>query len=261
MTNYKKYLGSTPVTEKIPGRKMIKNNTGGYVFEVSKWTQLERFLILGALDGAYYVDHRKHARQNLDVVIQCIKEDGLRAAKLAYEVSTENRAMRQTHAVTVWALVFNEGDDEAREFIVQNTNKMLRTFTTLAQFLEINKRSGSRFKRLMQTWFDKHTDKLGMQFVKYRNREGWTPRDALRVGHPIPRTNIHNNLFAHLVGKEVKGELPNIVEGFLKAQNATQIETVKLIEEYRLTHEMINNEYLNSVDIWAALYQHMPVGR
>ncbi len=50
MTNYLKqvYRKIVPQSEPIPGREheMVLNSNAGYVFPVSDWTRLERFLIL-----------------------------------------------------------------------------------------------------------------------------------------------------------------------------------------------------------------------
>ena len=55
MSRYTKYikLGSTPQTQPA-SPKQARNAAGGFAFVVSPWTQLERFLILGAEGGTYY---------------------------------------------------------------------------------------------------------------------------------------------------------------------------------------------------------------
>ena len=45
----------TPQGLPIPGRDMVENNAGGFVFKLDEWKQLERFLILGSEGGTYYV--------------------------------------------------------------------------------------------------------------------------------------------------------------------------------------------------------------
>lgn len=59
MTTYARHF-STKATEQtapIPGMEavQVKNNAGGFVFQVSPWTQLRRFLVLGAEGGVYEV--------------------------------------------------------------------------------------------------------------------------------------------------------------------------------------------------------------
>ena len=45
----------TPQGLPIPGRDMVENNAGGFVFKLDEWKQLERFLILGS-EGAGVVE-------------------------------------------------------------------------------------------------------------------------------------------------------------------------------------------------------------
>jgi hypothetical protein len=48
----------TPQNE--PARDdQVRNNAGGFVFAVDKWARLDRFLILGAEGGTYYVGERE----------------------------------------------------------------------------------------------------------------------------------------------------------------------------------------------------------
>ena len=44
----------TPQSEPIPGKQMVANNAGGYVFEIDKWARLRRFLVIGSDAPTYY---------------------------------------------------------------------------------------------------------------------------------------------------------------------------------------------------------------
>ena len=50
-------------------------------FEIDKWAQLDRFLVLGTEGGTYYASEREFTLQNLRVARACIAESGI-AAKL-----------------------------------------------------------------------------------------------------------------------------------------------------------------------------------
>ena len=49
----------TPQSKPIPGREMVKNAAGGFVFKADSWTRMERFLILGSEGNTYYVGERE----------------------------------------------------------------------------------------------------------------------------------------------------------------------------------------------------------
>ena len=88
------------------------------------------------------------------------------------------------------------------------------------------------------------SDALAYQAVKYRQREGVTHRDLLRLAHPASRSapatrrstvsDEHARLFEWIVrGGETDG-LPRVVEGFVRAQAAaTPPEAAALVREYR----------------------------
>jgi 60 kDa SS-A/Ro ribonucleoprotein len=38
----------------VPGT--VQNNAGGFVYQIDKWEQFDRFLILGSEGGTYYVN-------------------------------------------------------------------------------------------------------------------------------------------------------------------------------------------------------------
>ena len=55
MSRYTKYISHSRTPQTQPASpKQARNAAGGFAFVVSPWTQLERFLILGAEGGTYY---------------------------------------------------------------------------------------------------------------------------------------------------------------------------------------------------------------
>ena len=70
----------TPQSQPIPGSNQVRNTGGGYSWEVDDWTRLDRFLILGAEGGTYYIAERDLVKQNHGAIVRCIKADGVRAA-------------------------------------------------------------------------------------------------------------------------------------------------------------------------------------
>lgn len=55
--NYAKIFNRrvTPQSQSIPGSSQVRNSGGGYSRAVDDWTRLDRFLILGAEGGTYYI--------------------------------------------------------------------------------------------------------------------------------------------------------------------------------------------------------------
>jgi len=71
----------TPQSQPIPGSTQVRNSADGYSWEVDDWTRLDRFLILGAEGGTYYIGERDLVKQNHDALVRCIKADGVRAVR------------------------------------------------------------------------------------------------------------------------------------------------------------------------------------
>jgi 60 kDa SS-A/Ro ribonucleoprotein len=120
-------------------------------------------------------------------------------------------------------------------------------------------------------WYTEQSpDALAYQAVKYRQREGVTHRDLLRLAHPAKQVSAGNptlevsetqaGLFEWIVrGGETDG-LPRIVEGFVRAQSAmSPAETASLVLEYGLPREAVQTEHLASPHVWEALLEDMPM--
>ena len=92
--NYAKLFNRrvTPQSQPIPGSTQVRNSNSGYSWQVDDWTRLDRFLILGAEGGTYYIGERKLVKQNHDALIRCIKADGVRAVNRIVEISDAGRA-------------------------------------------------------------------------------------------------------------------------------------------------------------------------
>lgn len=51
-------------------------------------------------------------------------------------------------------------------------------------------------RRAVAGWYnDMPAERLAYQAVKYRQRDGWSHRDALRLAHPDPATPQHDALY------------------------------------------------------------------
>ena len=256
----------TPQTQPIPGKEMVENNAGGHSFAVSKWTSLDRFLILGSQGGSYYASEKKLTVDNAEKVIECIKEDGRRVVKTIVGVSLGGRAPKNDPAIFALALCSTFGDELTKMTAYFAISKVCRIGTHIFQFCaEVNKlrgwgrglRSGvSRF------YTGRKEEDLAHQLIKYQQRNGWTHRDVLRLAHPSPLTPEMRNLFAYAVGKPAEGRLPAQIEAFEKIKSLTASDhkkAVELILEYRLPRECVPTVLLNNASVWEALLAEMPL--
>ena len=114
--NYAKLFNRrvTPQSQPIPGSTQVRNSGGGYSWQVDDWTRFDRFLILGAEGGTYYIAERDLVKQNHDALIRCIKADGVRAVNRIVEISDAGRAPKNDPAIFALALVATHGDAQAK---------------------------------------------------------------------------------------------------------------------------------------------------
>jgi len=265
----------TPQSQPIPGTTQVQNQAGGFVWEVDKWSKLDRFLILGIEGGTYYVGERKLARENSDSALECVKEDGLRVVNRIVEVSDAGRAMKNDPALFVLAMCAKLGDERTKAAAYKALPQVARIATHLFHFAEYAKAfgglGGNGFKRAVARWYaDKPAWKVALQAVKYQQRDGWSHRDLLRLAHPKAPTGDHQAVFHYIVKGRTNGltdaaTVPQdlrVIWAWEVAKTLKASETkrmVELITQYRLPHECVPNDFKKDPAIWEALVQKMPV--
>src|SRR4051794_1529625 len=267
-------LRRTRQSEPISGTAQVPNSAGGHAWAVDDWARLRRFLILGSEGGSFYASQWTLTRENAKTVWACIERDGALAVAEIVAVSTEGRAAKNDAAIFALAMAASATEDETRRLALDALPRVCRTGTHLfafARYVEQFRGWGRSLRRGVGAWYaDQPVDKLAYQAIKYRQREGTSHRDLLRLAHPGAKTRAgnprlavsdeHAALFSWIVrGGETTG-LPRLVEGFVKAQHATSAkETAKLIGEYRLPREAVKPEHLDSAEVWLALLEDMPM--
>jgi 60 kDa SS-A/Ro ribonucleoprotein len=231
-------------------------------------------LILGSEGGSYYASELELTHENAQAVERCIAEDGPRAVQEIVRISDEGRAPKNDPAIFALAMAAGIGDEPTRKAALEALPQVCRTGTHLFQFatfVEGFRGWGRSLRRAVGDWYAAQpADAIAYQAVKYRQREGVTHRDLLRLAHPgeqvssgNPTLNVsdeHARLFEWIVrGGEVNG-LPRVVEGFVRAQAAEKpVESAALIREFDLPREAVQTEHLASPEVWEALLDDMPM--
>lgn len=247
----------------------VPNSAGGHVWAVDNWTRLNRFLILGADGGTYYIGEHDLVIENAGAVLACLQEDGLRTVATIVEVSDGGRAAKNDPALFALALASKHGDLATRRAAYAALPKVARIGTHLFHFAAYREQFGgwSRgLRRAVANWYtDRDPASLAYQLVKYRQRDGWSHRDLLRLSHPKAPTDAHRTLFDFACGRDTSNMLPNalrMLEGYKVAEVAeSPRHSAKIIGEYNLPREAIQTDHLKSPEVWQALLDaEMPVG-
>lgn len=265
---------TTPQMEPLADKKQVKNSAGGFVFAVTPWTQLERFLVLGSESPTYYASSRDLTKENIDGLKSALDEDGARFVKTIVDISFSGRAPKNDPALFALALAVADKRQEVSALALAELPKVARIPTHLYHFMEyVSSLRG--FGRALRTgisdWFlGQDASKLSYQLSKYQSRDGWSSRDVLRLCHAHPNTESHKAILHWAVkGWESIGDTPHEdkallpIWAFEKAKRLnpkTDVkELVRLIGEYQLPRECVPTEFMNSVEVWDALLQKMPM--
>ncbi len=255
----------TEQTVEVPGMNQVKNNAGGYVFDVGVKSQFDRFLILGSEDGSFYVSEQKLTVENAQNCINVIRADGEYAIKRIVEVSQQGLAPKNNPAIFALALACTFGDELTKCEAYNQIKNVCRTGTHLFTFCQYiqDLRGWSRGLRngVAKFYTSRNEEQLTNQLLKYRQRDGWTHRDVLRLCHAKPANLQQDLLFKYAVGKN-ENVLTGQLEAFeqIKSGNLTPVGVAHVIRTYKLSREMVPTELLNSVEVWEALLENMPVG-
>ncbi len=321
---------ATPQLSPIAGREaeMARNGAGGMVFAVGAFDRLRRFLILGSDTPTYYADGRTLTLDNIGAVLAALDEDGLRVVSEIVSVSDSGRAPRNDPALYALALAASYGARgtvgtsvppsapladrlvrngaaaaaEVRRAAFEALPRVARTGTHLMQFvgfLESLRGWGRGPRGAVARWLGSLDDeKLALQAVKYRQRNGWTMRDILRLAHPevtgdarralvdwiAHRALTAEDMLAHEArleaarggragratprrhevrpASEVVADARSrfrLVDGYHLAQEASSAAQVaRVIRSHGIPHECVPSEFLKDKAVWDALLDGMP---
>jgi 60 kDa SS-A/Ro ribonucleoprotein len=271
MAKYTKHFSTkmTAQSQPIPGSKQVRNSAGGFAWELDDWARLDRFLILGAEGGTFYVSERTLTISNGEVVMRCIAADGIRTIDRIVAISDSGRAPKNDPAIFSLAMAAKLGDEATRRAAYAALPKVCRIGTHLMHFAEFAQGFGGwgrGMRKAVAAWFNgKSPTDLALQLSKYQSRDGWSNRDLLRLAHPRAASPSHDRLFAWAV----KGELPvgahedpalalPVAMSELKKQDDV-IKGAKLIREKRVPRECVPTEWLTFPEVWDALLESMPL--
>jgi 60 kDa SS-A/Ro ribonucleoprotein len=274
MQNLAKHISYKQIHQKypIPGKIQVENNAGGFVYSLDCWKRLNRFLILGSEGGTYYAGERDVTIQNTQVLHECATEDCTRTINTIVEVSESGRAPKNDPAILALAVLASSADPRARYEALNALPRVCRIGTHLFQFIAACKELrgwGRGLRGAVASWYNsKPVDRLTYQVTKYRNRAGYTHRDALRLSHPKADTEDKNRLYKWittgtlplLLGEDAVSDDFKYVIGLTRANALDKNDVrnmVRLIDKYDLVFEHVPNHFLSKPEVWEAMLPNL----
>lgn len=257
---YAKILSKpVPQTEPLDARQVV-NNAGGFVYQLDNWARLNRFLVLGSDSSTYYQKAVALTRENAKCVTACFAENPVKTIDVIVSVSQEGRAPKNDPAIFALAIGATHADLKARQLALAALPPVCRTATHLFQFVHavraLGRGWGRSLKRAVAKWYnDKSANDVAFQMIKYRDREGYTHKDMLRLAHPDAGVDKERRaLYQWARGVAHEAALPEIVGAFEVAQqpDLSKKDRLALVKDHRLPWEALPTECNTDPDYWEA---------
>ena len=211
MSYLNKHNPQIPTQQHPLDERQVLNAAGGYVYEISEWDALLRFLVLGTEGGSIYESENDLTKQNIDNVLKAIKSDGVRVVEMVLDVSDNGKARKNDMALFVLALCLTHGDADTKRAVERVYNEVARIGTHHLMFCNFienmpNRGWGRAVQRIITNWYTSKDDEaLAYQVVKYRNREGFSHQKALHRCHGGKNTPLYRWLAGRDIGvRDVK---------------------------------------------------------
>ncbi|XP_053405787.1 RNA-binding protein RO60-like [Mercenaria mercenaria] len=264
--------------------KQVQNRSGAYVWEVNDMMKLQRFLFLGADNSfCYKAIDNEPKRENAQCIDRLIADGkGTDVVELIRDISLAGRAARQQPTMFALAICCRCNDPATKKKAYEALNEMCRIPTHLFMFVKYceDVSSGTGWGRAQRhaivNWYlnkCKNPVAVVRLLTKYKNREGWTHRDVLRLAHPKPTDDALKVVLKYimkgfieakmLVDKEMGNDekilkMLDFLEATEKAKRCTdEDEMVKMIREHGLEREHMPTQLLNSRKVWEALVMNL----
>lgn len=263
----------------------LTNSAGGYGWKVDDIKRLRRFLCLGSEGGTFYTGEKELGLENAQCIQRLLDQGkGKEVLSELVSFSTEGRAAKQNPIIFALAmLVRQDKDAETKKLSYEKVQEICRIPTHLFTFIEFCEKLsrgtgwGRAHRRAIINWYLRYRDnpkRLALQVTKYKNRNGWSHRDVMRLAHPKPDSDGVAAVIRYIMKgidqakadflNEESAEIICKTFAFLQAvedvKTVTQEEeVVELIKKHQLVREHVPTNFLNSVQVWKTLLENMPM--
>jgi 60 kDa SS-A/Ro ribonucleoprotein len=267
----------------------VRNHAGGFVWKIAAGKQVMRFLILGSGDSSYQ-SGACSASECCSAVFEMCSTDAGHAELLEFikSVSVHGRAPKQEPTLLALAAAIVHAPTPAAKSsaldamsvvarIPTHLFALLGHQTSMSQAAHNSKGWGRGMRRAVGAWYtSKSGRELAMHLTKYKNREGWTHKDVLRMVHVGP-TSLKDDGARLAMTFAIKGEeayaaecqkiteapvdpesvasVRRLITGItaVAAQGVTGADAARLIREHGLVREHLPTTLLDSAEVWKAL--------
>lgn len=230
-------------------------------YQLNKWSRLNRFLILGVDRNFYSASQSTRVFENVTVVNECIAESPSKVVAAVRHVLREGLAKNRDACLWTLAQVnTQEAFDAAATYITMSTDLF-----HFIGFVRQRRGMGKMVHRFIQEWYNSKSDaQLAYQFIKYRQRDGWSHRDVLRLGRPkhreIYRYVTQNQVDTDGIDPDAFNQL--VCFNMVMQHQNYNLETSKLVVSGKLPWEALPTNMHNFPEMWEDLMSNnlLPMG-
>jgi 60 kDa SS-A/Ro ribonucleoprotein len=270
--------------------KKILNSCDKEVFQVANSTFLKRFMFLGAENGTLYINKEDLMKQHVNCLESMIKNEEFHNELLAIVDEYITKSFKKDYILFVLARCCVEKKysllrSEAYKMVLEicKIPTYLFLFIEFYEFLSKKHNNSTGWnamqKNFVKDWYlSKDPNNLVYLVTKYRNRNNWTHKDVLKLGHIKSSNTIYDYIFKYITTdydgfkkKQLENTSSNIktpedldlidqyLQNYEKISQSTDIsEITQLIEEHNFVREHLSTTILDDIDIWRALCKNMP---
>ena len=256
------------------------NSCGKPTHIISDIEFLKRFLMLGTENGTYYIENRKLTEQHFEGIDRLVENDKNHNDIISTITTYISKAYKKDYLIFALArCCIEKKHPELRAKAYGLLENICYTPTLLFMFIEMyeglhmkyNKSTGwnKLQKANISKWYmDKSPQTLVYLMTKYRQRNGWSHADVLRLAHIKAPGTVHDHIFKYITkGLEdylLKENLNDITTEYLqdyeKLKTTDDVEkALELIKKHSFVREHIPTSLLNNAEIWNELTQNMPL--
>ena len=200
------------------------------------------------------------------------------------EYCEEGRAAKQNPIIFTLAMCARQDKDaEVKKAAYDSLVKVCRIPTHLFHFIDYSEKLsrgsgwGRAHRRAISSWytgFKGNPKRLAHHVTKYKNRNGWTHRDVLRLSHLktedsgvamvckyiIKGLDVAKSEFINDDSNQSLKETVMFLEAVENVKHQKEVSNVvEMIQKYGLVREHIPTQFLRSSEIWHQVLQNMPL--